>query len=114
MTQLDKTLRNGRRMARNGQSAATTAVHGGEMMQAASDVIAARMQIMAAGLANPMQADMAEISLMSSEKVEAMSASAATLASNFGDLGGRLAKSAMNEVGLASRAASAARSAADL
>ena len=112
MTQFDKALRNGRRMASNNESAATTAVAGGEMMQAASDVIAARMQIMAAGMANPMHADMKEMSLMSSEKVEAMSASAATLASNFGDLGGRLAKSAMNEVGLASRAASAMASAA--
>ena len=107
MTDIDKAFRDGRRMADNAHSAATTALAGGEMMRAASDVIAARLEIMAAGLADPGKADLKEMSLMSSEKVEALSASAASVAGAFGDLGGRLSQSAMEEVGLASRAASA-------
>ena len=107
MTHLDKFFGDTRRVTDNAQSATTTAVAGGEMLKAAGDVIAARLEIMAAGLANPGKADMTEISLMSSEKVEALSASAATLARNFGDLGGRLSQSAMEEVGFASRAVTA-------
>ncbi len=106
MTKLDKAIRDSRRVSDNAHSAALSALAGGEMMKAASDVIAARLEIMAAGMANPGKADLTEMSLMSSEKVEAMSASAATLAGNFGDLGGRLSKNAMEEVGIASRAAS--------
>ncbi len=107
MTQFDKFFSDTRRVTDNAQSATTTAVAGGEMMKAAGDVIAARLEIMAAGLANPGKADVKEISLMSSEKVEALSASAATLARNFGELGGRLSQSALEEVGYASRAATA-------
>ena len=44
---------------------------------------------------------------MSSEKLEAMSASASTVTRNFGNLSDRLTRSAGNEVQLASRAASA-------
>lgn len=106
MTHIDKAARNGRRMVRNSQSATEAAVTGGEMMQAAGDVIAARLEIMAAGLANPGKADLREMSLMSSEKIEALSASAAAVGRNVGDLSGRLTKSAMAEVGIASRAAS--------
>jgi len=107
MTQIDKALRHGRRLVRNTESAARSAVAGGEMLQAAGDVIAARLEIMAAGMADPRKADLKEISLMSSEKVEALTASAASVTRNFGDLGGRMAKAAMAEAGLASRAASA-------
>jgi hypothetical protein len=105
-TQLDRFLSDTRKVGRNARSAANTATAGGEMMQAASDVIAARLGIMAAGLANPAKADLAEMSLMSSEKVEALSASAATLGANLGDLGARLSKSASDEMALASKAAS--------
>lgn len=112
MTEINKALRNGRRMVRNSTSAANTALAGGEMLQAAGDVIAARLEIMAAGMADPRKADLKEISLMSSEKVEALTASAASVTRNFGDLGGRLAKAAMAEAGLASKAASAMTTAA--
>lgn len=112
MTQFEKLLRNGRRVTANAHSAASTAFDGGEMLQAAGDVIAARLEIMAAGLTDPRKTDLKEISLMSSEKAEALSASAANLARNFGDLGGRLTKSAVDEVGFASRAASAMATAA--
>ena len=111
-TQLDQFLSDTRKVGRNARSAASTATAGGEMMQAASDVIAARLEIMAAGLANPAKADLAEMSLMSSEKVEALSASAATLAGNMGDLGARLSKSASDELNLASKAASSMANAA--
>ncbi|MBB5745248.1 phasin family protein [Brevundimonas variabilis] len=106
MTQFSKALRDSQQMTSNAHSAALSALNGGEMMKAASDVIAARLEIMAAGLANPGQADLTEMSLMSSEKVEALSASAATLSSNMGELGGRLSRNAMEELALASRAAS--------
>lgn len=112
MTQFDKAIRDSRQMSNNAHSAALSALNGGEMIKAASDVIAARLEIMAAGLADPGKVDLKEISLMSSEKVEAMSASAATLAGNFGDLGGRVTKNALEEVGFASRAASAMAAAA--
>lgn len=113
MTQIDKAARNGRRMARNNQSAADTAVAGGEMLHAAGEVIAARLEIMAAGLADPGKSDLAEVSLMSSEKVEALSASASSMTRNFGALSDRLTRSAANEAHLASRAATAMVTATD-
>jgi len=112
MTSLDKTIRDGKRAAANARTAATTAADGGEMMRAASDVIAARLTIMAEGLANPMKADMGEMSLMGTEKMEAMSASATAVAGNLGDLAARVSKSAMDEVGHAQKAASAIAAAA--
>ena len=113
MTHIKKAARNGRRLARNNQSAADTAVAGGEMLQASGEVISARLEIMAAGLANPGKTDLVEMALMSSEKVAAMSASASTVTRNFGDLSDRMARSAANEMHLASRAASAMASAGD-
>lgn len=107
MNQFDRFFADARRATRNAQSATTTAVAGGEMLQAAGDVIAARLEIMRAGMVDPRKADLKEMSLMSSEKVEALSESAATLTRNLGSLSGRLSKSAADEVGIASRAASA-------
>ena len=112
MTLLDKALRDGKRLHRNATSAAITAASGGEMMRAASDVISARLNILAEGMANPMKADMAEMSLMSTEKVQAISASAAAVAGNLGDLAARMSKSAMDEMSHAQRAAAAISSAA--
>ena len=107
MTTLDKTIRAGKRAVRNAQTATVNADHGGEMMRAASDVIAARMTIMAEGFANPMKADVREMSLMGTEKLEALGASAAAVAGTMGDLAARTSKSAMDEMGHAARAASA-------
>lgn len=112
MTQIDKAIRTGRRMTRDGDRATNTALSGGEMLQAAGDVIAARMEIMAAGLADPRKTDLKEISLMSSEKVEALSASAAAMGRTFGDIGQRLGAGAVTEAGLATRAVSAMATAA--
>jgi hypothetical protein len=106
MTLIDKTLGEGRRAASNAQSAGENALHGGEMLRAASDVIAARLTIMAEGLANPMKADMHEMSLMSTEKVEAMTSSARSVAGNLGDLAARVSRSAIDEVAYAQEAAS--------
>ena len=105
MTQFDKALKTGRRLTRDGARAASAALASGEMLQAAGDVINARLGIMAAGLADPRKADLKELSLMSSEKVEALSASASAVAKTFGDISGRLGSGAMTEAGLASRAA---------
>jgi hypothetical protein len=107
MTTPDKTIRAGKRAVRNARTATTNADHGGEMMRAASDVIAARMTIMAEGFANPMKADVREMSLMGTEKMEAMSASAAAVAGTLGELAARTSRSAMDEMGHAARAASA-------
>ena len=112
MTQFDKAIKTGRRLTRDGARAANTALSSGEMMQAAGDVINARLEIMAAGMVDPRKADLTEMSLMSSEKVEALSASASAMARTFGDIGGRLGSGVMTEAGLASRAVTAMASAA--
>ena len=83
----------------------------GEMMQAAGDVVAARLNILAAGLADPTKADLKEMALMGSEKVEALSASAAATARIFAEVGGRIGAGAVAEMGLASRAAAEAATA---
>ena len=112
MTQFDKAVKTGRRLNGDGARAAMTARAGREMLQAAGDVITARMEIMAAGLTDPRKIDLKEMSLMSSEKTEALSASAAALTRTFGDIGGRVGSSLMTEAGLASKAASAMATAA--
>lgn len=112
MIQFDKAIKTGRRLNRDGARAARTALSGGEMLQAAGDVINARMEIMAAGLADPRKADLKEMSLMTSEKTEALAASAAALTRTFGDIGGRVGSGLMTEAGLASRAVSAMATAA--
>ncbi len=112
MTQFDKAIKTGRRLTRDGARAANTALSGGEMLQAAGDVINARLEIMAAGMADPRKADLTELSLMSSEKVEALSASASAVTKTFGDIGGRLGSGIMAEAGLASKAATSIATAA--
>jgi len=56
--------------------AARAARAGQELLEASGDVIARRLGIVADALRDPAKADMRELSLMSSEKVEAMAASA--------------------------------------
>ena len=58
------------------QQAARVARSGQELMQASSDVIARRLEIVADAVRDPMRADLREMALMGSEKVEALSASA--------------------------------------
>ncbi|GAA0615687.1 hypothetical protein GCM10009422_08450 [Brevundimonas kwangchunensis] len=111
MTQFDKAIQTGRRLTRDSARAANSALSGGEMLQAAGDVINARLEIMAAGMADPSKLDLKEMSLMSTEKVEALSASASAIAKTFGDIGGRVSSSAMTEAGLAMQAATSSASA---
>src|SRR5687768_13231313 len=56
--------------------AARTARAGQELLQASGDVIARRLEIVADGFRDPLKADLLEMSLMGSEKVEALTASA--------------------------------------
>ena len=56
--------------------ATRTAQAGHELLQASGDVIARRLEIVADALRDPMKADLRELSLMGSEKVEALTASA--------------------------------------
>jgi hypothetical protein len=58
------------------RQAARTAHAGQEMLQASGDVIARRLEIVADGFRDPLNADLREISLMGSEKVEALTTSA--------------------------------------
>ena len=109
MTDLART---GRTLNRNARKAAHTAVSNGEMLEAAGSVIAARLQIMAEGMVDPRKADLAEMSLMSTEKVQAMSESAQAVGRTLGDIGGRLNANALDEAGRASRAAAAVAQAA--
>ena len=88
MIEFEKALKTGRRLTRDGAKAASTALSGGEMMQAAGDVINARLEIMAAGMADPRKADLTEMSLMSTEKVEALSASASAMATSASSFSG--------------------------
>lgn len=111
MTEFEKALKTGRRLTRDGARAANTALSGGEMLKAAGDVINARLEIMAAGMADPRKLDLTEMSLMGSEKVEALSASASSMAKTFGDIGGRVGSGVMTEAGLASQAATSIASA---
>lgn len=57
--------------------ATRTAQAGHELLQASGDVIARRLEIVAEAVRDPLKADLREMSLMGSEKVEALSASAA-------------------------------------
>jgi hypothetical protein len=68
-------------------------------------VIAARTTLMAQGLTDPRGQDMVELSLMSSEKAEAMAASAGALATNAGAMGERLGQVALDEGSRAMQAA---------
>ena len=58
------------------RQAARTARAGQELLQASGDVIARRLEIVAEAVRDPLKADLRELSLMGSEKVEALTASA--------------------------------------
>lgn len=111
MTSPKSMTRDGKRMARNARTALGTATDSHEMLTASSDVIAARIEIMARAMADPLRADVTELSLMGTEKLEALSASAASVAGNVSSLAASASRSAMDEVGHARRAAAALSSA---
>jgi hypothetical protein len=80
---------------------------GAELMAASAEVIAARTGRMAQGLTSAKGQDFKELSLMSSEKAEALSASAGAVTANAGAIGQRLGRVAMVEGAHALRAAAA-------
>lgn len=100
-----------RSLGEDARMASATAVAGGELMKASGEVILARLDILARGLADPQKADLGEISLMGTEKVEALSESAASLSRNLGAVSERLSRSAAEEATLAGRVVEAMASA---
>nr|WP_316629980.1 phasin family protein [uncultured Brevundimonas sp.] len=70
-------------------------------------MIAARTGRMAQGLTSAKGQDLKELSLMSSEKAEALTASAGAVAASAGAIGRRLGQAAMDEGALALQAAAA-------
>lgn len=93
-----------RRVDRAARTATTTAIAQGEMMRAAGDVVVARLQILAAGMADPAQADLKEISLMGLEKIEAGALAAAGAAGQIGAASSGLGAAALRETALAQSA----------
>lgn len=108
MTSVRKAAQNTRRMTRDSLAATKQAVGGGAMMQAAGEVIAARLEMMS----DPRRVDLTEIALMSTEKFDAVAASAVSLSRNATKMGGKLVETALSESQHASRAAIAVASAA--
>jgi hypothetical protein len=77
------------------------------MLSASAEVIAARTALMVQGLTDPRGQDMVELSLMTSEKTEALAASAAALSVRAGAVGERLGQAALAEGARALGAAAA-------
>ncbi|KQS57729.1 hypothetical protein ASG17_00875 [Brevundimonas sp. Leaf363] len=76
-------------------------------MAATAEVVAARLEIMAAGLADPRRADLKEMALMSSEKVAAFTASAGRAQRGLSAASEALVAAGARESGLAVEAAQA-------
>jgi len=91
----------------------TPPLSGAELLRTSGEVIAARLEILRSGLADPPRADMAEIALMGAEKLKAAGHSAAVIAGAMNDIGGRMARDAAEELAEASRAASTMATASD-
>lgn len=108
MTSVRKAARTTRRLARDAKAATQQAAAGGAMMQAAGEVIAARLEMMS----DPRRIDLTEMALMSTEKIDAVAASAASLHRNASRLGGKLVETALAESAHASRAVLAVTTAA--
>ncbi|WP_224761083.1 hypothetical protein [Brevundimonas aurantiaca] len=78
---------------------------GAELLNASAQVIAARTGRMVQGLTDPAGQDLAELSLMTTEKTEALAASAAALSVRAGAVGERLGQAALDEGARAMQAA---------
>lgn len=92
--------------------AARTARVGQELLEASSGVISRRLEIAAEAIRNPLGGDYAELSLMGSEKVEAMWASAAAGLNGAMAAGEALGQAAAREAEAAGAALQAVASAA--
>ena len=84
--------------------AARAARAGQELLQASGDVIARRLEIVAEAMRDPTKADLKELALMGSEKVEALAASAAVGLNGAARVAGRASSVAARE-GAAARQA---------
>jgi len=71
-------------------------VLGAELLNASAQVIAARTGRMVQGLTDPAGQDLAELSLMTTEKTEALAAAAAALSVRAGAVGERLGQAALD------------------
>ncbi|MFN3353063.1 MAG: phasin [Brevundimonas sp.] len=100
-----------RRARKAAETVAATAAAQGEMLRAAGDVVAARLQILAAGMSDPRRADLPEMARMSLEKVEAGALAAAGASGKLSEAATRAGASALNEARLAGEAMSRAASA---
>ncbi|NBB50591.1 phasin [Rhizobium sp. CRIBSB] len=83
------------------------------MLRTSGEVIAARLEILRSGMADPPRADLAEIALMGAEKLKAAGNSAAVIAGAMGNIGERLSRDAADEIATAARAASTVAAASD-
>ena len=86
------------------RQAARTARAGQELLQASGHVIARRLEIVAEGFRDPLKADLLEMSLMGSEKVEALTASAGAGLKGAVDLAAATAAVAARETAAAQTA----------
>ena len=93
--------------------AARTARASRELIEASGAVIARRLEIVAEGVRDPLKADLRELTLMGSEKVEALAASAAAgltgaaaMATHGAALAARETAAAQDALGAVLRAAS--------
>lgn len=91
--------------------AARAARAGQELLQASGDVIARRLEIVAEAMRDPAKADLREMALMGSEKVEALAASAAAGLNGVTAMAATTAAVAARETAAAQRALGAALSA---
>lgn len=92
------------RLNANLSSAAATARAGSELAEAAGQVVAVRLRVLAEATADPLNADLDEMTLMGAEKVRALAESLAGLSQGLADAGQRLAASAEAEARHARRA----------
>lgn len=84
--------------------AARAARAGQELMQASGDVIARRLEILADAIRDPGKADLVELTLMGSEKVQAMAASTSASLSSALTVADLAGQAAARETAAASRA----------
>src|SRR5439155_3847823 len=98
-----RAARNVRKMTRSLADAASTTLKGSELAIASGQVIAERAALGVAAFVDPAKADHAEFARMGAEKMTAFSAAAAALQFRAGEIVGRMARFAGNEVLIALR-----------
>ena len=105
MKKIQRTGRDARKLTRTFATAAATTLKGNELAVASGEVIARRMALGAAALADPMTADHVEFSRMVPEKMAALSAVAAIVQRRSAAVIAEMARYAASEATIALRAA---------